>query len=259
MGEELSQLTDGAEQMHAHGRFTQAERAADLRRALFGDVTEREDGPLPIRQETDRCRDLERALVGYQVFLGRRVWRSRFHRRQLAETDIGRAHRSRPPARLPNVEASIHQNAREPHLERHVLPICGDVREHLDERVLHGLVGIVHIAEIVISDSRGAALLARHELGEPLPRRIALAGHHERLDRARELGILREDGAAGGLTGPRRMGEPERRRTECPGGRRSWPRRRSHTGYGRRFLNVYDAQNYIYSGNGQRQSGMRAG
>ena len=107
-----------------------------------------------------------------------------------------RRHRQRPsqPAgpRLPQVQASIHQDPREPHLEGQVLPVCRDVREHLDEGVLHRLIGVVRVPEIVIGDAHGAPLLQPHQVREPLPGHIALAGHDERLYLGRHLRVLRQ-------------------------------------------------------------------
>ena len=40
--------------MHAHGRFAQSERLADLAGALVGDVTHREHRALTIRELLDR-------------------------------------------------------------------------------------------------------------------------------------------------------------------------------------------------------------
>jgi hypothetical protein len=42
------------------------------------------------------------------------------------------------------------------------------VREHLDERVLDGFVGVCGIAEILVGDSKRPALMAGDEVGEPL-------------------------------------------------------------------------------------------
>ena len=65
------------------------------------------------------------------------------------------------------------------------------MEEHLDEGILHGFVGIGRIAQVVIGDTKPAALQQRHERTEPVAGRVALARHDERLDLARERGSRR--------------------------------------------------------------------
>ena len=51
--EQLAELADRAEQMHAHSRFAQPERLTDFAGGVLGDVAEREHEPLPIGQLLD--------------------------------------------------------------------------------------------------------------------------------------------------------------------------------------------------------------
>jgi hypothetical protein len=44
------------------------------------------------------------------------------------------------------------------------------VRVRLDERILHGFVGISRIPQVVERDAHGTTLMATHELGEPISR-----------------------------------------------------------------------------------------
>ena len=107
-----------------------------------------------------------------------------------------RRHRQRPPqpprARLAQVEAPVHEDAREPDLERQVFAVARDVREHLHERVLHRLVGVVRIAQVLVRDPHGPALLVGHQFAEPLARGVAFAAGDERLDLGRQLRIPRQ-------------------------------------------------------------------
>ena len=52
--QQAAQLPDGAKQVDTNGRFADAERLADLVRALLGDLTEREHEPLPLGKLLDR-------------------------------------------------------------------------------------------------------------------------------------------------------------------------------------------------------------
>jgi hypothetical protein len=61
------------------------------------------------------------------------------------------------------------------------------VREHLQEGVLNGLVGIVRIAQVVVRDTDRAPLLMRDQIGEPLAGGVAIAGKDERLDDTGQL------------------------------------------------------------------------
>ena len=148
--QQLPQLADRAEQMHAHSRFAEAERLLTSLVALLADVAEREHHPLPLRQLVDgaviwRARSLDSSRSS-ALRCGRHGFRAALCR----SADRHRQHPAKPAGpRLPEVEASVDENAREPHLEREVLAITGDVREHLHERVLHRLVGVVRVAQIV--------------------------------------------------------------------------------------------------------------
>jgi hypothetical protein len=129
-------------------------------------------------------------------------------------------HRQRPaqPARagLAQVEAPVDEDPREPHLEGQVLAIAGDVREHLDEGVLHRLVGVVDVAEVLVGDAEGAALLPGHEVAEALACGVTLAGEDEGLDGAGDLRFLgqhRADAARGvGRVGAARLPDHRHRK-----------------------------------------------
>ena len=56
--EQLAELADRAEEMHAHGGLAQAQCLTDFARRVLGDVAEGEDQPLPIGQLLDRRGDL---------------------------------------------------------------------------------------------------------------------------------------------------------------------------------------------------------
>ena len=73
------------------------------------------------------------------------------------------------------------------------------MREHLDERVLDGLVRVVRIAQVLVGNPEGAPLLAGDQLGKPLPGGIPVARDDQRLDRAGQLRILRQRGATAGF------------------------------------------------------------
>jgi len=90
------------------------------------------------------------------------------------------------------------------------------------ELVKTGLVGVVHVAKVLIGDPGGAALQARHQVAESLPRRVALAGDHERLGLGRKLRLARKRRRRERGGGRRRRGSrPSRRRSghEYGGGR----------------------------------------
>ena len=175
--------------MHPHGRLAQAERLADFAGALVGDVTHREHRALTIRQLLDRGGDVAGALGGEHAIFrarlhGRRIGRRRFDRRR---------HRERPAqpagARLSQIQTPIDEDAGEPHLEGVFLSIARDVREHFDERVLHRLVGVVRVAQVAVGDTNRAPLMLRDEIGELLPRTLAFAGQHQRLEACRQRRI----------------------------------------------------------------------
>jgi hypothetical protein len=54
-------------------------------------------------------------------------------------------------------------------------------REHLYERVLDGLVGIVRVPEIVIGDPDRTPLLTGNQVSEPLAGGVAVARDDQRL------------------------------------------------------------------------------
>ena len=58
--------------MHAHGGFTHAERLADLVRALFGDLAQREHEPLTLGKLLDGRQDPLPAFAREQLPLLRR-------------------------------------------------------------------------------------------------------------------------------------------------------------------------------------------
>jgi len=103
-------------------------------------------------------------LARDQPILGRRLRGHRIRRSRVRR----RRHRERPSQaagpRFPHIQAPVHQDAREPDLEGQVLAIRGDVGEHLDERVLHGLVRIVGVAQILVGNPDGAPLLAGEDV-----------------------------------------------------------------------------------------------
>ena len=61
----------------------------------------------------------------------------------------------------------------------------------------------------------GAPLLAGDQVGKALPRGVALAGQHQRLDRAGQLGILRGEPVRWG--GAARPAPVSRKLWECAG------------------------------------------
>ena len=66
------------------------------------------------------------------------------------------------------------------------------MREHLDECVLHGLIGIVRIAQVLVGNPGSPPLLAGDQLGKPLPGGIPFARENQPLDGAGQLRILRQ-------------------------------------------------------------------
>jgi hypothetical protein len=68
------------------------------------------------------------------------------------------------------------------------------VGEHLHERVLYRFVGIVDVAQVLVGDADGAALLPGDQLAKALARGVALAGKDQRLDGTRDFGLLGQDG-----------------------------------------------------------------
>ena len=59
--------------MHADGGLAQAKRLTDLTRRVLGDVAEREDEPLAIRELLDRSGDLSCPLARHQTIFGARL------------------------------------------------------------------------------------------------------------------------------------------------------------------------------------------
>src|SRR5262245_3367583 len=92
--------------------------------------------------------------------------------------------------RLPPVQAAVDENPREPDLERPRFAIRRDTGKYLDERVLDRFVGLSHIAQILIRNSRRAPLVERHELAEPLARLVHLAALDEPADIERNPRVL---------------------------------------------------------------------
>ena len=84
--------------------------------------------------------------------------------------------------RLPEIQTPVDKDAGEPDLERQILTIAGDVREHLDEGVLYRFIRVVHVPQILIRNADRAPLLERDEVGEPFPGRVAPACDDERLE-----------------------------------------------------------------------------
>ena len=191
----LRSLRTARKQMHPDRGLAQSEFLAHFGGALLGNVAERKHRALAVGQLIDRRGDLAAALARHQELFLCRPGRDRFVRWRLGRA-CQRQDPAQPPApRLPQVEAAVHQDAREPDLEGQVLAIRGDVRKDLDERVLHRLVGILRVAQVVIGDAYGPALLAGDQVAKPLARCITLSGDDQRLDGARQLGILRQGGS----------------------------------------------------------------
>jgi hypothetical protein len=65
------------------------------------------------------------------------------------------------------------------------------VRKHLDEGILHRLVGIVRVPQVMERETHGATLLAGDEISEPMPRGLAVPGEHQRLHLCRKRRIRR--------------------------------------------------------------------
>ena len=85
-------------------------------------------------------------------------------------------------ARLESIERGVHENAREPDLKRQIAAILLDVQEHLDEGILHGLIGVGGVAQILERDSQRPALQQRHQRSEPIARLVFLSLLDEALD-----------------------------------------------------------------------------
>ena len=87
-----------------------------------------------------------------------------------------------PDGRLAPIETSVDEDAGEPDLEGPGFAIRADVAEDLDEGVLDGFVGVGGVAEILIGDAQGAALMDGDELAEPFARRVGLAALQQLAD-----------------------------------------------------------------------------
>ena len=94
--------------------------------------------------------------------------------------------------RLAPIQAAVDENAREPDLERPDLTIIGNVREHLDERVLDGLVGIGAVPQVLIGNAQSATLMQRDQRAESLPGLVELSALDERPNIDGELRVLGE-------------------------------------------------------------------
>ena len=160
------------------------------------------NGALSCGQLRNRCRNLTPALAGQQPIFGARLWRH-----QLAWRRLVRRHCRQDPAqaagpRLPKIQTPVHEDAGEPDLERQLLAVAGDVREHLDEGVLYRFIGVMHVPQVVIRNTGRAPLLEGDKTREPFPSRVALSSDDKRLDLGRERGLLgqrrRRSGATGG-------------------------------------------------------------
>ena len=143
---------------------------------------------------------------------------------------LGRGrHRQHPAqaarARLAEVEAPVHEDAGEPHLEREFLAIAGDVRKHFDECVLHRLVGIVRVAKVAVRDANRAPLLVRDEIARtaPAPRSRSPASTSALMRAASAESRGRAAGAASGDAVALGLLRASRRSFSC-GIRQSGPR-----------------------------------
>jgi hypothetical protein len=56
------------------------------------------------------------------------------------------------------------------------------VRKHFYEGVLYGLVGVVRVAEVAVSDPDRAPLMLRDEIAKLLPRSLAITGQDQRFE-----------------------------------------------------------------------------
>ena len=100
-------------------------------------------------------------------------------------------------ARLESIERGVHENAREPDLKRQLAAILLDVQEHLDEGILHGLVGVGGVAQILERDPQRPALQQRHQRPEPIARLVLLSLLDEALDLSRQNRRRRRMGRVG--------------------------------------------------------------
>ena len=66
------------------------------------------------------------------------------------------------------------------------------MRKHLYECILHGLVGVVHVAQVLVRDPRGAPLQQRDQLSEAFSRGVTFSRDDECLDFGRQLRVARQ-------------------------------------------------------------------
>ena len=88
--------------------------------------------------------------------------------------------------------------------------------EDLDERVLDRFVGLGGVAEILIRDAGGAALVACDESGEAVARLVHLAALDQLANLDREMRVLRRLGRGAALARRLRHSGREARRVGVP-------------------------------------------
>ena len=115
---------------------------------------------------------------------------------------FGHRHEPSFPPRpgLDPVQAPVDQDAREPDLERQLLPKRLQVRIRLDQRILHRLVRLRRIAQVVKRNPGRAPLMASHQLGVPLARLGVATLGLQRLDRGGSDAVGFAAGEARGLS-----------------------------------------------------------
>src|SRR5205823_13132259 len=162
-------------------------------RGAIAVVTEHEDQALSAVEPIDRRRHARAAFAREQALLGivrcARGRNARFVGARNLGAD-GPATAARP--RLAAIEASVDENPREPDLERPRFAVRTDVREYLDERVLHHFVGFVGVAQVLVGDARRAMLLHGHALAEAVARLVVAAALDQAANLDCEPRILRE-------------------------------------------------------------------
>jgi hypothetical protein len=99
-------------------------------------------------------------------------------------------HRKRPPQTastgFSKIQTPVDEDAREPHLEGVFLSIARDMREHFYECVLHCFVCVMRITQVAVGNADSTPLMLRDEVSELLPRALAIAREHERLETGRQ-------------------------------------------------------------------------
>jgi hypothetical protein len=157
-------------------------------------VAQHEDGPLTAVQPIDGRGDRRAAFAREQPVLGV-GGRPGGGDGLVRAGDFGADEPAIAAApRLAPIQAAVDENAGEPDLARPRLAVGGDVREHLDERVLDDLVGIGGVPEILVGDARRAALVDLDERAEALAGLIHVAALDEAADLDRDPRILRQRG-----------------------------------------------------------------